>query len=95
MSSKTAKIARFDVRLPQEQKDYFETAVSLGGFRSLTDFLISAAQEKARMIVEERTAILASKKDREIFFSAILNPPQPGERLKAAAKRYKQASSRK
>ena len=47
--------------------------------------------EKAKIIVEERKTLLASKKDRELFFNALLNPPKPTDKLKAAAKRYKQS----
>jgi uncharacterized protein (DUF1778 family) len=82
-------MARFDTRLPKEQKDFFEYAASLGGFRTLTEFLISAAQEKAKAIIETQKVTLASKKDREIFFKALANPPKPNEKLKAVAKRYK------
>lgn len=89
--TKTFKIARFDTRLPKEQKEFFEEAVVLGGYRSLSDFVISSAMEKAKIIVEERKTLLTSKRDRETFFNALLNPPKPNGKLKAAAKRYKQA----
>lgn len=89
--TKTPEIARFDARLPKEQKEFFEEAVMLGGYRSLSDFVISSAMEKAKIIVEERKTLLASKRDRELFFNALLNPPKPNEKLKAAARRYKQS----
>jgi uncharacterized protein (DUF1778 family) len=89
METNTISMARFDTRLPKEQKDFFEYAASLGGFRTLTEFLISAAQEKAKTIVETQKVTLVSKKDREVFFKALMNPPKPNDRLKTAAKRYK------
>lgn len=91
LKTKTSEIARFDTRLPKEQKEFFEEAVMLGGYRSLSDFVISSAMEKAKIIVEEHKTLLASKMDREIFFNALLNPPKPNDKLKTAAKRYKQA----
>src|SRR5690606_38510950 len=39
--------ARFDARLSKEQKQFFEKAAYLGGYRSLTDFVILTVQEKA------------------------------------------------
>jgi uncharacterized protein (DUF1778 family) len=81
-------IARFDTRLPQEQKDYFEYAADLGGYRTLTEFVISAVQSKADEIVAKHRSIVASKRDHEIFFNALLNPPSPGKKLAAAVKRY-------
>ncbi len=85
----TIKKARFDTRLAQEQKDLFERAAQLGGYRSLTDFVIAAVEEKARTIIVERERVLASKKDAEIFFSAILEPKKPNKELTRAAKEYK------
>jgi uncharacterized protein (DUF1778 family) len=39
--------ARFDTRLPKEQKTFFERAARLGGFRSLTDFIVLTVQKKS------------------------------------------------
>jgi uncharacterized protein (DUF1778 family) len=84
--------ARVDIRLRKEQKELFEETAQLGGFQSLTHFIISAVQEKAKLIMEERNTLLASKKDREVFFDALINSPKPNEKLKSAAKLYKQAT---
>ncbi|SEO51674.1 DUF1778 domain-containing protein [Mucilaginibacter sp. OK283] len=81
--------ARFDAKIPKAQKDLFEYAASLGGFRTLTDFIINAVQEKANAIIHEHTVILASEKDREIFFNALVNPSGPNQKLRDAAERYK------
>ncbi len=50
MATKGANIkdARFDTRLQKDQKDYFERAARIGGFRNLTDFVIVAVQEKSK-----------------------------------------------
>lgn len=81
--------ARFDTRLPKEQKAFFERAARLGGFRSLTDFVVLAVQEKAKEIILERERIIASQKDSEIFFDAIINPGKPNQKLTEAANEYK------
>jgi len=81
--------ARFDAKIPKTQKQLFEYAASLGGFRTLTDFIINAAHEKANAIIQERNTILASEKDRGIFFDALMNPPGPNQKLRNAAERYK------
>ena len=81
--------ARFDAKIPKVQKDLFEYAASLGGFRTLTDFIINAVQEKANAIIQEHNTILASEKDREIFFNALVNPTGPNQKLRDAAERYK------
>jgi uncharacterized protein (DUF1778 family) len=81
--------SRFDTRLSKEQKSFFERAARIGGFRSLTDFVVSAVQEKAKEIISEREQIMASTKDSELFFDAITNPPKANKNLVNAANEYK------
>lgn len=84
----TKEQVRFDARLPKEQKQFFEKAAYLGGFRSLTDFVILTVQEKAKEIVQEKEQIIASEKDSQIFFDAITNPKKPSKTLKNAFEDY-------
>ena len=86
---KALQKTRFDIRLPKEQKEYFEYAANLGGFRTLTEFVIYSGNQQANQIVDKHNSILASKRDQEIFFNALLNPKAPSARLKQAADRYK------
>ncbi len=81
--------ARFDSRLPKEQKKFFERAATLGGYRNLTDFILMAAQNKAQEIISQKERVLASQRDSEIFFDAITNPIQPNENLTEAANEFK------
>lgn len=83
------KNARFDTRLPKEQKAFFERAARLGGYRNLTDFVVITVQEKAKEIISESERIIASKKDSEKFFDAISNPNSPNESLTKAASEFK------
>lgn len=85
------KMARFDTRLPKEQKEFFEYAAKLGGFRSLTEFIISSVNEKAKTIVKEHDIVLASQRDKELFFDALMNPPSPNQHLLNASREYKEA----
>ena len=80
--------ARFDTRLSKEQKDLFERAAILGGYRSLTDFVILTVQQKAQEIIDEREKIIASNKDSKIFFDAIVNEDKPNKELLLAAKEF-------
>mgnify|MGYP001090510795 CR=1 FL=1 len=76
--------ARFDTRLPLEQKQFFERAALYGGYRNLTDFVIATVQNKAKEIIEEREKILVSQRDKEVFFDYLLNPPEPNDELLSA-----------
>jgi uncharacterized protein (DUF1778 family) len=86
---KSLKISRFDTKLPQDQKEKFEYAASIGGYRTLTDFLISSAQQKANEIIRQHESFLANENDRKVFFDAFTNPPKPGKNLLKAAKKFK------
>ena len=88
MNSTIAEQARFDARLPKEQKQFFEKAAALGGYRNLTDFIVRVVQEKANEIIKEKEKIIASERDSLIFFNAITNPQKPSETLKNALDDY-------
>ncbi len=88
MSTAIKEQARFDARLPREQKQLFEKAAFLGGYRNLTDFIIQTVQEKAKEIIQEKEQIIASERDSQIFFDAITNPKEPSKTLKDALDDY-------
>lgn len=84
-----SKTARFEARITEDQKLLFQKAAALGGHRSLTDFVIKSAQEKADAIISDNEILRLSEKDKRIFVNALLNPPPPNAKLKRAAQRYK------
>lgn len=95
MMSDTIQKSRFDTRLSKKQKEYFERAASLGGFKTLSEFVIYSANKQADLIIEKYEAILASEKDKQIFFDAILNSSKPNAALKKAVSTYNEAVSEK
>ncbi len=90
----STKSARFEARITEEQKAIFQRAAALGGHRSLTEFVIESAQEKANALIQEHDILRLSAKDKKLFVEALLNPPAPNARLKQAAKRYKKLAPR-
>ena len=82
--------SRFDARLPKAQKLYFEKAAQLGGYRSLTEFFFSSVMEKAKAIISENEQVIASQRDSEVFFQAILQQTKPNQALMEAANEYNQ-----
>jgi len=89
MKTSTKEIARFDARIPLEQKLLFEKAAKIGGYKNLTDFIILVAQEKAKEIIKENEEIISSVNDAEIFYQALTNPKKPSYKLKEAFKKHK------
>ena len=88
MSTTISEQARFDARLPKEQKQLFERAAYIGGYRNLTDFIILAVQEKAKEIIKEKEQVFTSERDSQIFFDAITKPKKPSKTLKKALDDY-------
>jgi uncharacterized protein (DUF1778 family) len=80
--------ARFDTRLLKSQKEMFELAARLGGFKSLSEFIVHSAQQVADRIIEKHNAILAVEADRKIFFDALINPPKANKSLLDAARSH-------
>ena len=87
--------ARFDTRLTRSQKDLFEKAASIKGFKSLSEFVIYTTQEAAIAIIEKHYLILVSERDRKVFFDALANPPGPNKDLMQAAKSYQKVVAAK
>jgi uncharacterized protein (DUF1778 family) len=93
MKASVKEQARFDARLPKEQKLFFERAAYLGGYRNLTDFIILTVQEKARKIIREKEEIISTERDSQVFFDAITKPRKPSATLKKAVDDYKAYAS--
>jgi uncharacterized protein (DUF1778 family) len=82
------KGARLAARVSFEQKALFKKAAAIEG-RTLTEFLVGSAQEKAQAIVQAQTFMKLTARDSEILVNALLNPPAPNKRLLAEAERFK------
>ena len=90
-TTQTAKTARLEARLTDAQKTLFQHAADLTG-RSLTEFVVSSAQEVAARTVRENEVLTLSGRDRQVFVEALLKPISPNKRLRQAASRYKSVS---
>jgi uncharacterized protein (DUF1778 family) len=89
--SKSPKVKpeRLEARISREQKELFQRAADIQG-RTLTDFVISSLQESAKRAIQEHEMMILSVRDQEVFVETLLNPPNPSEKLRTAAQRYKQ-----
>ena len=89
-----SKVYRFDARLDENQKTLIQRAADLEG-RTMTDFVLHSAKIAAERTIQERAMMILSVRDTETFVNAILNPPEPGPVLRAAARAYKSHVSRR
>ena len=81
------KPERLEARITSRQKALLKRAAELRG-RSLTDFVVSAAEEEAERVLRSEYVITLGAEESAAFAAALLSPPAPNQTLRAAAKRY-------
>ena len=89
MKQETQPAARLEARLPNEVLARLKRAAEIQG-RTLTDFVVAAADEAACRAIERTEIIRLSLDDQRRIAAAILNPRAPTPALKKAARRYRQ-----
>jgi uncharacterized protein (DUF1778 family) len=77
------RTARIEARIAPEALAIVKRAAELQG-RSLSDFVVAAAQEAAYRTIEETEIIRLSVEGQRAFAEAILNPPEPSPGLQKA-----------
>jgi len=89
----SSKAERLEARINAPLKRMIERAAELRG-TTLSDFVISSAQEAAAATLREFEVLKIQDEAREVFISALLHPPAPNEAARAAAERYAKSLER-
>ncbi len=77
---------RIALRTTRAVKRAIERAAALNG-QSLTDFVVTKAYESALETLDRHERMVLRSEDRDAFVEALIHPPAPSTRLKAAARR--------
>ena len=88
MPQEPARTARLEARIAPDALAVVKRAAEIQG-RSVSDFVVAAAEAAAHRTIEETQIIRLSVEDQRAFAEAILNPPEPTPALKRAAERYR------
>ncbi len=80
------------MRLDTGSKKKLERAAAFSG-RTVTDFVLSHALDAADRVLAEHEVITLSDEDWNVFFDALVNPPEPNENLKRAFQRYRERTA--
>lgn len=83
MSQTPTRTARIEARIAPDALKIVKRAAEIQG-RSVSDFVVAAAQEAARQTIEETEILWLSVEDQRRFAEAILNPPEPTAALRRA-----------
>jgi uncharacterized protein (DUF1778 family) len=79
----SARTARIEARIAPELLAIVKRAAELQG-RSVSDFVVAAAQEAAVKAIDESHLIRVSMEDQSRFVELLLNPPPPPPALERA-----------
>ena len=88
METQLNKNERIEIRVSSNEKRIFKKAQKLSGDKSFSSFIVRILKEQAEEIVAKKDRIIASERDRELFFDAIFQDSQPNTVLKEAAEKY-------
>ena len=95
MPQPASRTARIEARIAPDALRIVRRAAELQG-RSISDFVVAAAQEVAHRTIDEAQLIHLSVEDQVRFVELLLNPPARAPALKRAQKAHERliASSR-
>ena len=88
MPQEPNRTARLEARIAPEALAIVRRAAEIQG-RSLSDFVVAAAQEAAQRTIEEAQIIRLSLEDQRRFAEALLNPAPLTPAMERAIERYR------
>ena len=88
MPQQQTRTARIEARISPDGLAIVKRAAEIQG-RSLSDFVVAAAQEAAYRTIEEVEIIRLSAEDQRLLAEALLNPPPLAPAMERAIERYR------
>ena len=83
-----ATLTSITINVDAETQDLLTKAAALAGMSSLNSFVLNAAIEKARQVIEREQVLKLSRADAVLLMEALDNPATVNAKLKSAAERY-------
>lgn len=84
----TSLSPRITTRVDLETQDLLNKAAALAGMSSINSFVLNAAIEKAKLIIERERLLKLNKHDARLLMDALDRPARTNSKLKAAAACY-------
>lgn len=88
MPTQTATTARLEARITPDLLARLKRAAEIQG-RTVTDFVVAAVNDAARVAIEQAEVVRLSRIDQECFAEALISPPKPAPALKRAFARHR------
>ena len=81
-------LPRITARVDIDTQDLLTRAAALAGMSSINSFVLSAAIEKAKQVIERDQTLKLSQADAVLLMEALDQPAMLKSKLKAASERY-------
>ena len=81
-------LPRITARIDVDTQDLLTKAAALAGMSSINSFVLNAAIEKAKQVIEREQALKLSQADAVLLMEALDNPAVANAKLKLAFERY-------
>ena len=81
-------LPRITARVDADTQSLLNKAAALAGMSSINSFVLSAAVEKAKQIIERDQVLKLSRNDAMMLVEALDRPALVNTKLKTAVKRY-------
>jgi uncharacterized protein (DUF1778 family) len=92
MPQEPTRTSRIEARISPDALAIVKRAAEIQG-RSVSDFVVAAAQEAAHRTIEETQIIRLSVEDQRAFAEAILDPPPLAPAMERAIERYRREAT--
>lgn len=79
------KSTRIEIRIKPETKSIIEKAARIKG-KTLSAYIVGNTLTSAKRDIEQLEVLSLDKKDRDMFYNLIINPPAPNKALKKLMK---------
>ena len=89
MPPEAQRTARVEARIAPDSLEMIRRAAEIQG-RSISDFMVAAAQEAAQRTIAEIEVLRLSRQAQEQFATLLLDPPAPSAALAKAFERHRE-----
>ncbi|HRJ52160.1 MAG TPA: DUF1778 domain-containing protein [Candidatus Thiothrix moscowensis] len=88
-----ATLPRITARVDLDVQTLLSQAAAIVGISSINAFVLNAAIEKAKLIIEKEQTLKLSQRDATLLAQALDSPAKTHPRLQQAAQRYREQSA--
>ncbi|MPY24419.1 DUF1778 domain-containing protein [Shewanella sp. YLB-07] len=81
-------LPRITARVDVDTQDLLTKAAAIAGMSSINSFVLSAAIEKAKQVIEREQLLKLSQTDAMLLMKSLDRPATTNSKLKAASERY-------